>query len=107
MAPRSQSSTILIVLILLITFPVWMAAGAVIFGILAGVFGAVIGIFAALVGVCVALIALPFKILFGIGSWGWNDWGWHGIFPVHYKGFFFIVLIVIALLIVQGRKKLN
>ena len=102
MATRSQSSTILLVLILLITFPVWIAAGAVIFGILAGIFGAAIGIVAALVGVCIALITLPFEILFGISSWGWHDWS-----PFHHKGFFFIALIVIAVLIVQGRKKLS
>ena len=101
MASRSDScsSTVLLGIILIITFPIWFAVGAVLFGVAMGLFGAAVGIIAAICGVMVAIIALPFKLLFG-----WGDWGWHGFPHFHYNGFWLITLIVIAALIVKGRK---
>jgi hypothetical protein len=95
----SSSSTILLVIILIITFPVWIALGAALFGVIMGLFGAAIGVIGAIFGVMIALITLPFKILFG-----WGDWGWHGFPHFHYNGFIIIALIIVAALIVRGRR---
>lgn len=104
MSTRSSSgSTLLIVIILVLTFPVWIAIGGALIGVVAGLFGAMIGIVAALFAGVVALIALPFKILFG-----WGDWGWHGpgIFSgFHGNGYAWLVMVIIAALIISKRGK--
>lgn len=86
MSAKSQSSNVLLILILVITFPIWFSACAVLFGVLLGLFGATIGVVAGLAGAGIALIFLPFKLIFGGGHWG-----------------LIIVLIIVAVLI-SNRK---
>jgi hypothetical protein len=103
---ESASTHVLLIILLIITFPVWFALAAGLIGIAAGVFGAIMGVFGAIFGVfgallggLMALIALPFKILFG----GWHD-GWH-LFPHHhFNAFAMIAVIIVVALIVKGRK---
>jgi hypothetical protein len=108
MATRNESSSnhIMLILLLIITFPVWFGLAAGLFGIAAGIFGAIMGVFGAIFGVfgallggLVALIALPFKILFG----GWHD-GWHWFPHLHFNAFVMIAIIIVVALIVKGRK---
>jgi hypothetical protein len=101
MATRSDSSSpnVLLAIILILTFPVWFSVGAALCGVVIGLFGAAIGVVAALFGVMVSLIALPFKLLFG-----WGHLSWH-IFPhFHHGGFILIALIIVAALMVRGRR---
>ncbi len=94
----SSTSTVLVVLILILTFPLWIALGGVAIGIVAALFGVMIGVVAALFAGVVALIALPFKILFGWGSWS--------CFPAfHGNGFVWLALLILAALIITRRKK--
>jgi len=95
----SSSSTLLVVIILVLTFPFWIAIGGVLIGVVAGLFGAMIGIVAALFAGIVALIALPIKILFG-----WGDWGWHG--PDFFgNGYVWLAALIVAALIISKRNK--
>ena len=94
----SSSSTVLLAIILIITFPIWFAVGAALFGVVIGLFGVVIGVIAALFGGLIALIALPFKLLFG-----WHS-GWHWFPHLHLNGFVMIALFIVAALFVRGRK---
>ena len=94
----SSSSTVLVAIILIITFPIWIAVFGALFGVMVGLFGAAVGVIAAIFGVAVTVIALPFKLIFG-----WGHWGWHG-FPHFHGGFWLITLVVIVALIVRGRK---
>ena len=95
----SSSSSVLLVVILVLTFPIWIGICGALFGVVMGVFGALIGVMGAIFGVGVTLIALPFKILFG-----WGHWGWHGFPHIHSSGFVILALIIFAILIVRGRK---
>ncbi len=99
MTARSQSSStsVLMIIILVITFPIWFAICAALFGVAIGLFGAAIGVVAALFGVIITIIVLPFKLIFGWGHWGWN---W---FPHFHGGFWLITLVAVAALIVRGR----
>ena len=98
----SSSTTLLIAIILVITFPIWFAIGAALFGVIIGLFGAAIGTIAAIFGVCIAIIVLPFKLFFG-----WGDHSFHFPFFHTNNGFMILILIVIALIIVQRGKKVD
>lgn len=102
MRQRSSSSTILIILILVLTFPVWLTLGGVLFGVIAGLFGALIGVFGglfgALIGGLFALIALPFKILFG-------DWGFHDFGSFHFEDHTLTILALIVLVALVTRRQ--
>jgi hypothetical protein len=94
MATRSATYTVLIVCLVVFTFPIWIGIAGGLFGLAAGIFGGVIGIIAGIFGVMIGIIALPFKLLFGWGHGGW--------FPhFHFPGFLFLagVILVVALLL--------
>ena len=98
MATRSATSTVLIVCLVLFTFPIWIGIAGGLFGLVMGIFGGVIGIMAAVFGVMIGIIALPFKLLFGWGHGGW--------FPhFHFPGFLFLagVVLVVALVLKKSR----
>ena len=71
MASRNTSgtNTVLIIFMLLITFPIWVTLGGIMLGLAGGLIGVLVGVCAAIFGVFLALIVLPFKILFGRGDW--------------------------------------
>jgi hypothetical protein len=91
MARSSPGSTVLIIIILIFTFPIWFSVGAALFGVMAGIVGALIGVVGAVFGLLVAAIALPFKLIFG---WGRCDMGfdWH-------PAVWLLLLVVAAVLI--------
>jgi uncharacterized membrane protein len=86
----SGTSTLLVVVLLVITFPIWIAVLAALFG--------VVGIVAAIFGACIAMIAIPFKFFFG-----WGDF--HFPFFQTGNGFVILLLLIVAFVLVQkGRK---
>jgi len=94
---RSNNSSLLIVLLLIFTFPIWI-------GIAGGLFGLVMGVF----GACIGIIAGVFGAVFGgIGSiFGGSDW----YFPhIHLPGlrFMVIVAIIFAVVMMSRSKKKN
>jgi len=95
----SGSTTILIVLMLIITFPFWIAMGGVIIGVIGALFGVTVGLMGAILGGTIALIALPFKLLFGWGDWSCNFSGFHN------NGFVWFALIIFVALIITRRNK--
>lgn len=95
----STSLTVLIILMLIITFPFWIVMGGIIIGLIGGLFGILFGVLGALLGGVFALIALPFKLLFGLGDWSF------GFFGFHYNGYIWLALLIVAALIISKRKK--
>jgi hypothetical protein len=95
----SGSKTLLIVLILIITFPFWIAIGGVMIGLIGGIFGITFGIMGALFGGMMALIALPFKLLFGWGDWSCGTSGFPG------NGFVWFALLIFAALVITRRNR--
>jgi hypothetical protein len=95
----SGSTTLLIVLMLIITFPFWIAIGGVIIGVIGAIFGVTVGIVGAIFGGLFALIALPFKLLFGWGDWSCNLSGFHN------NGFVWLALLIFAALLISRRNK--
>ena len=102
MASRNTSgtNTVLIIFMLLITFPIWVTLGGIMLGLAGGLIGVLVGVCAAIFGVFVALIALPFKILFGLGDWGYHDSFFH--FGDH--TLFIIAMIILVALILRRQR---
>jgi hypothetical protein len=102
----SSPSTILLIIILVITFPLWIAIFGALIGVLGGVFGAVFGVFGALLGAFFTIIFLPFKILFGWGHWDHgHDWGWHGFHGHSMNGYVVLAIVLFVYLFYRGRNK--
>ncbi len=85
-----SNSTLLIVLLMIFTFPIWI-----------GIFGGLFGLAAGLFGVCIGIIAGIFGAIFG--SIGYIfDWSFPH-FPI--SGAFVIALIFLIVLISKSKKK--
>jgi hypothetical protein len=95
---RSSTSTVLLVIVLLLTFPVWIGIAGAIFGVAVGVVG---GIFGAIAGV--------FGAIFGLigGLFGWIfDWSEQGIhFPFFFPTKIFVLAFLVLLILLISRSK--
>jgi hypothetical protein len=87
-------STVLIVILCIIFFPL-------IIGVVGGAFGIVIGVFGAVFGVIFGVLGGILGAIFSIFGWlfesifGWGDWDWHfGFFNWNFCTIALIVLIV-------------
>jgi hypothetical protein len=96
MQSRSSTSAVLIVLLIVFTFPIWIGIAAGLFGIVAGVFGAVFGIIGAIFGGIFGAIG-------GIFGWLFNwDSPFGGFF--HWNIFTVLFVVLIVLLISRSRR---
>lgn len=94
------TTTLLIVLIVIFTFPVWI-------GILGGLFGIVMGLFGAAFGIVGAIFGIVFG---GIGSLfgSFFHWSWH---PWHFgflgaKLFWFLFIVVLAAILLKPKSRI-
>jgi len=89
----SSNSSVLVLILLIITFPFWIGILGGVIGLVAGVFGAVIGIIGAVFGAIFGAIGAVFGIF---------DW-----FPsIHLSGFrFFLVVAIIFAVVMMSRSK--
>lgn len=92
----SRTPTVLLVLILIITFPFWIALAAVVFGLMIGIFGGIIGLIGGIFGGIMGLVGG----IFGFHSWhmGW-DWP-----DFHFNRYVFFALLIIAALAIKKRQ---
>jgi hypothetical protein len=100
----NRSSSILVVLIILLTFPLWFGLGMGLFGLVAGLIGGLFGLIAGLFGAIIGIIAGIFKAIFhGIFGWGHS---WNYDFPDYeMNGYVFLALLIVAALIITKRNK--
>lgn len=96
MQSKSSTSTLFIVVLLILTFPVWLGIAGGIFGVVAGLFGAVVGIFAGIVGAIAGIAG-------GIFGWffGW-DWPFSNFF--HWNTFTIVAIALIVVLLSRSKK---
>lgn len=98
MQSKSSTSSILIVVLIIFTFPVWIGLIGGLFGIIAGVFGAVFGAFGAILGG----IFGAFGALLG-GFFGWIfDWDCPGYGD--WNGLTIAIIILAVVLLSRSRK---
>ncbi len=105
MTTRSANSTssVLLLIILIFTFPLWFGIGAALFGVIIGLFAATFGVIVALFAAAIAIVALPFKLFFGWSNGDWDDWGWHFHIGPHINGFMILAIIVVIVLALRSR----
>jgi hypothetical protein len=93
-----STTTVLIAIIIVVTFPIWIGLVGGAIGIVAGVFGAMIGVFAGMFGAIFGLIG---------GFFGWLfDWHWGGPHFFHFPFFAgkMLIFIAIVVLLVMATK---
>ena len=99
---RSSSQTVLLVIILVLTAPIWLTIGGVLIGVftglLGGLFGAFFGVLGGLLAAFFALITLPFKLLFG--SWDFADGDWF----LSDKTMFMVVAVILIIAVFRRRQ---
>jgi hypothetical protein len=104
--PMSKStSTVLIAIAMILTFPIWIGLAGGVFGLIGGLFGIVIGVIGAVFGAIAGLIGAVFSgigwffdLIFG-GIFGWDD---HFFYPPR-----FLTLLALVLLVVFISRKQN
>lgn len=101
----SRTSTVLLILILVITFPVWIALAAVVFGLTVGIFGGLVGLigglFGGIFGAIMGLIGGFFGLIFGSPDlhfgWDWPDF--------HFNRYVFFALLIVVALVISKRQR--
>ncbi len=102
----SGSSTLLIVILLVLTFPIWIGIAGGLFGLAMGLFGAAIGIVAALFGVLGGILGAIFGAIGKVFGWIFGGlFSWNYFPGIHLPGPVTLLLIVLIIaLIIQSRK---
>lgn len=99
----NRSGSILLILIVVCTFPLWFGLGMGLFGLLAGLIGGLVGLIAGLFGAIIGVVAGIFKAIMHL-IFGWNH-SWDFDFPnFSMDGTTFMVLLIIAALMISRRK---
>lgn len=92
----SGTTTILIVLIIVFTFPIWVGIVGGLFGLVAGLFGAAIGIIAAVFGAIIGVFGAVISGIFG-GWWPNSHFG--------LNAFLAICLVLAIVMLSKARRK--
>lgn len=98
---RSSNNSVLLIIILVLTFPLWLGIAGGLIGLVAGAFGLVIGLVAGAFGLFAGLIGS----IFGFVGWifdGLFDWEMH---PFNFIVSPFLLLIFIVAVIMVFKSK--
>jgi hypothetical protein len=97
---RGTSHSLLIVLLIILTFPIWSGIAGGMFGLATGLISGAFGLITGLFQVLISLVLLPFRLIFG-----WSDWGCDGFSLFHHRGLRIIAIIIVLGLLLHNRKK--
>lgn len=97
-----KTSSLLLVIIIVFTFPIWIGLAGGLFGLVFGLIGGLIGLIGAIIGGVFGLIG---AIIGGIFGWGGHEhWGdWHH--SHHFSGFWIVVIIIALAFALKSRSK--
>ena len=94
-----RTSSILLVILLILTFPLWIGIVGGLFGLMVGLIGGAIGIVAGVFGAVIGAIG---AVIGGIFGWAFDDWH----FPFyHFNTFWVLVIVICVVLLVRGRRE--
>jgi hypothetical protein len=92
----SSNSSVLVIILLIITFPFWIGILGGLFGIIAGLFGAIIGIVAAVFGAIFGTIGAVFDIF---------DWTSFPHIHIPFRAFVIVAIVFAVVMISRSKKK--
>lgn len=98
---NSTSSTLLIIL-LVITFPIWIGIAGGLIGLIVGLAGALIGIIVAVFSVIGSLLSGIFGAIFGVFDWGYGNFDFFDFSARKFIGV--LLIIAVIAMIVQSKK---
>jgi drug/metabolite transporter superfamily protein YnfA len=91
---KSSTTAVLLILLIVFSFPIWIGIIGGLFGIIAGIFGAVFGVIGAIAGGI-------FHIFAGLFGWAFE---WHWPFHINWNGYTILVIAIIIVLLSRSRK---
>lgn len=91
-----STSTALFIIVMILTFPIWVGLAGGLFGLVMGLFGGFVGIIAGIFGAIVGVIGAVFGGIFGIFNIQDN---WPFIF--HFSTFKFLLIVAIVFAVVM------
>ncbi|MBX2944518.1 MAG: hypothetical protein KF725_01695 [Cyclobacteriaceae bacterium] len=104
-----SASNALVLIILLVTFPLWIGLAGGLFGLAIGLFGAVIGIIAGFFGILGGILGAMLGAIAEVFNWifgGVFSWSGHYFPHVYFPRPFTVLLIVLAIVwLTRSRKK--
>ena len=96
MQRKSSTSTVLVVLLIVLSFPIWI-------GIAGGLFGIIVGIFGAIFGIIAGVFGAVFGAIGGIFGWFFDwDWPFNGFF--HWNIATILIIAIVILLVSRSRR---
>ena len=107
MSKSASTSSVLLIILIVLTFPIWIGIAGGVFGLMAGLFGAAIGVIAGVFGAIAGIVGAIFGMLGKFLGWILGGMFDIQILPhVHFPGPITIFLIVLVIaLVVQSNKK--
>lgn len=104
---KSNSSNTALIILLVLTFPIWIGLAGGAFGLLAGIFGMLIGLIAGVFGILAGLIGAIFGFFGSVFSWTVGETFSHTTFPfsVAFNPFVWLAIAFIIALIIHLRKQ--
>jgi hypothetical protein len=106
MLAMKPASTFLIILLLLITFPIWIGIAGGLVGVAAGLFGAFFGILGGILGAIFGIFGAVFGLIGKLLGWIFGGmFSWHVIPAVHLPGPVVIALIILAIVLLTRSRK--
>jgi hypothetical protein len=106
---KSGNTSLVIIALLVLSFPLWIALAGGLFGLLAGLFGLVIGLLAGAIGLVTGIISGIVGATAGIAGWLFNG-SFNFDSPVHIwfnPAVLFAIALVLALLFRKKKATTN
>lgn len=96
-----KTSSLLLILVVIFTFPIWIGLAGGLFGITIGLAGGLFGMVMGLFGAIIGVVASVFKFLF-MGVTGFHDF--HGLHFFSHPAIWMTCLIVAAIIIFSANR---
>ena len=97
--PQSKKVRTVVIVLLVLTFPIWIGIVGGLFGLIigliAGAFGLVAGLIGGIFGAIGGMIGAIFDVIFS----PWNGWHFH-----HVNAFWFAIGLIILVMIARSRR---
>ena len=89
-----------VIVLLVLTFPIWIGIAGGIFGLVVGLIGGAFGLVAGLIGGIFGAIGALIGGIFDLIFSPWHG-GWHFH---HFNGFWFFVGLIVVVMLVRSRR---